>query len=172
MLILINNNFSFLEFGENLKLASVIFPRVENKEEFLKNLKKLSVKVYENAKTEKKKILNDNKGKSGIYLWYNNINNKYYIGQSKELGNIKGGRLANYYRLSYLQDLKNKGIISKSLIKYGHSNFSLIILEYCPIDDLDTREQFWINYLEPEYNILKIVKSSYGGLSRNTLLLV
>jgi group I intron endonuclease len=36
------------------------------------------------------------------------------------------------------------------------------IIEYCPIDKLIERENFYINILLPEYNILKYAYSSYG----------
>lgn len=57
---------------------------------------------YSNAKKARHLILEENKGKSGIYLWYNNKTGKYYIGQAKDLGDRKQGRLNRYYRPSYL----------------------------------------------------------------------
>ncbi len=59
---------------------------------------------------------------------------------------------------------KNKGesLIIKALLKYDYQEFSLVILEYCSIENLDKCEQFWISLLEPEYNILKFVKTSLG----------
>ena len=45
------------------------------------------IKIYSNADTDKAQILNDNKNKSGIYLWKNNINGKQYIGSSINLTN-------------------------------------------------------------------------------------
>jgi group I intron endonuclease len=36
------------------------------------------------------------------------------------------------------------------------------ILEYYPIDKLTEQEQFYINTLFPEYNILKHAYTSYG----------
>lgn len=53
-------------------------------------------------------------------------------------------------------------IISRALIKYGYSNFSLQILEYCDIADLTEREQYYLDKLNPKYNILKIAGSSLG----------
>ena len=47
-------------------------------------------------------------------------------------------------------------------MKYGHANFSVAILEYCEPELLDFREQYWIDFLEPEYNILKFSNSSRG----------
>lgn len=100
---------------------------------------------------------------SGIYLWYNCITKKYYIGQSINLGDIKKGRLARYFRNSYLvSKIGGANLIKKALLKYGHENFSVLILEYCSINLLDRREQFWINLLKPYYNILKFVKSNRG----------
>jgi len=55
----------------------------------------------------------------------------------------------------------NSGIYS-AILKYGHSNFSLDILEYCKPDLLIKREQYYIDLLEPEYNILKIAGSTLG----------
>lgn len=50
------------------------------------------------------------------------------------------------------------------MVKYGHSNFKLVILEYCEADRLIIleREQHYINLLKPEYNILKIAGSPLG----------
>ena len=52
--------------------------------------------------------------------------------------------------------------IYKAILKYGYSNFSLEILEYCEPNLLISREQYYIDLLEPEYNILKIAYSSLG----------
>ena len=53
-------------------------------------------------------------------------------------------------------------IINKSLLKNGYSNFRLEILEYCAPEECIKREQFYIDTLKPEYNILKIAGSSLG----------
>jgi group I intron endonuclease len=52
--------------------------------------------------------------------------------------------------------------IYNAMLKHGYSNFSLDILEYCEPDALIKREQYYIDTLEPEYNILKIAGSSTG----------
>jgi len=113
------------------------------------------VKFYENVFDMKKDILNENKSKSGIYMLTNNITKKIYIGQSSDLSN----RFKNYFNISYINS-KASLTINKALIKYGYSNFSLSILEYCDKSDLRTREQFYFDKLDPEYNILKIAGSS------------
>lgn len=52
--------------------------------------------------------------------------------------------------------------IYKALLKYGHSNFSLSILEYCEPDKCIEREQYYIDLFKPEYNILQTAGSSLG----------
>jgi group I intron endonuclease len=47
-------------------------------------------------------------------------------------------------------------------MKYGHTSFSLAILEYCSASLLNDREQYLIDLLQPKYNILRTVKSSKG----------
>lgn len=53
-------------------------------------------------------------------------------------------------------------MIYKALIKYGYSNFSLDIMEYCEPNVLISKEQYYIDILKPEYNILKIAGSNLG----------
>jgi group I intron endonuclease len=49
-----------------------------------------------------------------------------------------------------------------SLLKYGYSEFSLEILEYCYPINLISREIYYIDNLKPDYNILTIAISSKG----------
>ena len=65
-----------------------------------------------------------------------------------------------YFNIRFL--LRNKMLISKSLLKHGHSSFSLEILEYCEPSLVITREQYYLDLLKPEYNILKFAGSSLG----------
>jgi len=119
--------------------------------------------LYINAKTDIKDILDENDGKSGIYIWINKLNGKRYIGSASDLGNKKLGRIYRYFRPSYLTN-KNLGSskIRRAILKYGYDNFMIGILEYCAIDKLIERENFYISTLLPEYNILKYAYSSYG----------
>jgi NUMOD1 domain len=72
--------------------------------------------------------------------------------------------LSNYYSLAYLKRRTRKGssIIYNSLLKHGYNNFSLDILEYCEPNILIKREQYYLDILKPEYNILKTAGSLYG----------
>jgi group I intron endonuclease len=53
--------------------------------------------------------------------------------------------------------------IYRALLKYGYSNFKFEILEYCTPEDTIKREQYYLNLLEPEYNILKVAGSLMGS---------
>ena len=53
-------------------------------------------------------------------------------------------------------------LICRALLKYGYSNFSLEILEYCKPDNVIEREQYYLDLLKPEYNILKTAGSCLG----------
>lgn len=113
------------------------------------------VKFYEDAYEMRKDILKENKAKSGIYMLTNKLTNDIYIGQSIDISK----RFRNYFNLSYLKS-KDSYIISRGLIKYGYSNFSVTILEYCDISDLTLREQYYFDKFNPQYNILKVAGSS------------
>ena len=114
------------------------------------------IKLYENA-TLKKQIIDENKNKSGIYLFTNLLNKDKYVGQSSDLAK----RFTKYFTLSYLNN-KNTLVISRALIKYGYANFSISILEYCDKDILNEREQYYMDTIKPVYNTLKIAGSSSG----------
>jgi excinuclease UvrABC nuclease subunit len=116
------------------------------------------IKMYENAFDMRKDILNENKGKSGIYMITNKLTNDKYIGQSIDISN----RFKHYFNLSYIKS-KDSFRISRALIKYGYSNFSVTILEYCDKSELLIREQYYFDKLNPQYNILKIAGSSLNS---------
>jgi group I intron endonuclease len=101
--------------------------------------------------------LADNSNKSGIYRWVNKISKNTYVGSAVDLSN----RLNRYYHKSELKK-KSARPINQALLKYGHSNFSLEILEYCSKDNLMERENYYLDKLKPEYNILKFAYSMLG----------
>jgi len=116
--------------------------------------------IYTDLESDKNIIIKDNHNKSGIYCWTNKINNKSYIGSSSNL-NI---RFKNYFSIRYLKAKESNSIIYSALLKYGHRHFNLKILEYCDKKDLITKEQYYLDLLKPEYNILKIANSRLGKL--------
>lgn len=122
------------------------------------------LKVYDNADSQKLEILLENKGKTGIYMWRNK-NGKIYVGSAKDLRK----RLTQYYNINYLLK-RNTMYINKAILKEGYGVFSVHILEYCSTEDLITREQYYIDILKPEYNILKFANSSTGYKHREDTL--
>jgi len=114
--------------------------------------------IYTNPDKEKELIVNDNKGRTGIYRWVHIESGKSYIGSSVKL-NI---RFKQYFNFNHISYPKRNMIIYKALLKYGYAGFRLEILEYCSISIVLDREQFYIDKLNPEYNILKIAGSNLG----------
>jgi group I intron endonuclease len=116
------------------------------------------VKYYEDIYTMKPQILKENKNKSGIYKFVNKLSGSFYIGSAKNLRTL----IYSYLQLSILLKGKNNSIITRALIKYGYSNFSLEILEYCDVSKLLEREQYYFDLLEPDYNIAKVAGYTIG----------
>ena len=77
----------------------------------------------------------------GIYKIENLINNKVYIGQSRDI--------KKRWR-EHMRELNNKTHRNQHLIsawhKYGFENFSFEILEECDEEILNSREVYWMNY--------------------------
>lgn len=124
------------------------------------NINIIPVVSYFNSYIDKSIIYKENKNKSGVYRWNNLITGKSYIGSSVSLS----GRFSSYYSLTYLKKRVEKGssIIYSSLLKYGYSNFSVDILEYCEPILLILKEQYYIDILKPEYNILEKAGTRFG----------
>ena len=83
---------------------------------------------------------------SGVYMLTCRVNSKRYIGQSK---NIKR-RLSEHKR-----NKRCTSIISKAIAKYGWDAFDKTVLEFCPVEELDEKEIYYIAKLKPEYNLAK-----------------
>lgn len=119
------------------------------------------IKVYNNMLTDKDNILNDFKNQSGIYLIHNLVNGTQYVGSAS---NFKK-RLYAYYSPGQLMDNR---YISNSIIKYGHDNFSVVVIETITKDKdnfkrlLLEREQYYIDTLKPLLNLSPTAGSNYG----------
>ena len=85
---------------------------------------------------------------------------KKYIGSSAVLKR----RYNEYSNPEYIARNLKKGNsqILNALIKYGYSKFSFEILEFCDIKNVLVREQYYIDLLKPEYNILLKAGSPLG----------
>jgi len=129
---------------------------MENHKDNRKNI--VPIISYLNIDENKNIIYKENKGKSGIYRLNNLITNECYIGSSVSLSR----RFSNYYSIAHLNNRGRSSIINNSILKYGYINFSLDILEYCEPSLCIKREQYYIDWLIPEYNICKIAGSPLG----------
>lgn len=72
----------------------------------------------------------------GIYKITNQINGKFYIGQAEDI----------YYRFRthfWVHGEHHNSAIDAAIQKYGLENFKLEILEECPKEQLNIREQYW-----------------------------
>jgi group I intron endonuclease len=134
--------------------------------------------LYTDVIGQKETILNENKGKSGVYCWTNLIIGKQYIGSSVRLKS----RFNHYFNEKFLTRNANQSIIYRALLKtHGYSNFSLTNLEYpsgpsrdlsespavkargdCDKDAVTSREQYYMDKLKPAYNIALIAGSRLG----------
>ena len=65
-----------------------------------------------------------------------------------------------YYSLRSL--VKSNRPIDRALLKYGFSNFILEILEYCDKNNVIEREQYYMDLIKPQYNIVEIAGSTLG----------
>lgn len=113
--------------------------------------------IYNNCDLDKVIILDDNRNKGGIYCWINNINDKIYVGSSVNLTE----RFYKYYSVKHLTMRKTP--IHNAILKNGYSNFSLAILEYiADKEETINKEQYYLDLLNPNYNVLEVAGSTLG----------
>lgn len=102
----------------------------------------------------------------GIYKIVNLINNKFYIGSSR---NIKD-RISHH--LSELKNNKHTNThLQNSYNKYGKENFKFEVIEYCELTELLLKEEYYIQNLKPEYNIERVLNTTpigYKPVSKET----
>jgi len=84
-----------------------------------------------------------------IYKISNNINGKFYIGKTtrKTINRRWWEHQQNIKKVNYRHPLYD------GMRHYGLDNFSLEIIEECEKNILDEREIFWIQKLNPSYNL-------------------
>jgi group I intron endonuclease len=96
-------------------------------------------------------------GNSGIYQIQSKIKNWLYIGSSKNLKNRKS---------EHFNDLKNNKHgnihLQRHFKKYGEDDLIFGIIEFCSEDDLIKREQYYMDKVNPKFNICKIAASRKG----------
>lgn len=79
----------------------------------------------------------------GIYLIFNRVNKKKYVGQSKDIEDrwIK-------HKCALNNNKRENEHLQNAWNKYGESAFKFTKIEECPEEKLNEREQFWMDKLE------------------------
>ena len=111
---------------------------------------------------EKERAIKENRGRSGVYRWVNTITGETYVGSAVSLSK----RFSVYFSNKSVNEVlsRSKSKILSALLKYGYSAFRLEILEECDSNQTIDREQYYLDFLKPEYNILSVASSSLGKL--------
>jgi group I intron endonuclease len=165
-MIPINSNISytFVKYG-SFPCYNILFQNNTEKNSHIKfisldeRLITEPVFVYNELYNERDNIKNDFKGFAGIYMWFNKINGKCYIGSGVNLYR----RVSNYYQAVHL---KRSYPIIAAINKYGLNSFNLVILELLGKSENDSRsarlvkEDYYLSTYLPEYNILAKGSSS------------
>lgn len=81
------------------------------------------------------------------------MNGKSYVGSAINLNK----RLNQHY-----QGRASNILLQQAILKYGLLNFSVEILEYCPLNLLIEREQFYLDLFKLKYNLNPTASSSLG----------
>ena len=85
-----------------------------------------------------------------IYIITNKINNKQYIGQTSRSIEVR------YNEHCY--DNRSNSAIHKAIKEYGVSNFEVKELEKVPLEKLDEREIYWVDYYDTFNNGYNLTK--------------
>jgi len=132
-------------------------------------VKPISLKRYDNIDLieVQLRIRQENKRKAGIYCVLNNITQDFYIGSASS------DRINVRFRNHCINGTGSNIRLQRAIRKYGLKSFSFLILEYYPgfvhKEDLRQahlklleRENYYIQTLKPQYNLLTIAGSSLG----------
>ena len=79
--------------------------------------------------------------KSGIYAIINKSNGKIYVGQS-----IDAIDRINHHKADLKRGNHHNIHLQRAWDQYGEESFVFSILEKCSIEELDSKEIWWINY--------------------------
>lgn len=103
--------------------------------------------------------------KSGIYkITFLQNKNLFYIGSSQDV------RKRLIHHLSQLKNLKHQNkILLNYYKKYGIDNFKFDVVEYCDLEFLIVKEQYYIDNLNPFFNIRKIADRNTGVVQSEEL---
>jgi group I intron endonuclease len=100
---------------------------------------------------------------SGIYVIHNSKNGHIYLGQAQDFN-----RRWNYHKRQLKGGYHDNDHLQKAWNKYGAKNFQFKVLEYCPVDQLNEREQHFLDVYMAKgicYNIARDATAPMRGRS-------
>ena len=104
----------------------------------------------------------------GIYQIKNIINGDFYIGSSNNIN-----RRLYLHKYSLKKQNHHSIVLQRAFNKYGEENFEFVVLEECKNEELINKEQYYLDNLNPIYNINKIAENCTGRIlseeSRNKI---
>jgi group I intron endonuclease len=97
---------------------------------------------------------------SGIYSITNLVDGKRYVGSSATIKRRWGLHL-----YSLRQGRHHSVVLQRAWIKHGEVSFKFEVIEECAREKtvLIARENYWIDFYEPAYNMRKRAESNLGG---------
>lgn len=140
-----------------LNMSSIVYFGPHLIPKFLKD----PIRIYQ-PNLDRNLIGKENKNRTIIYQWYNLINNSIYVGSAWN-GSM---RLLSYWTPSVL---KRNLPIYNSIVKYGHNNFCLVILEDLGLTGSTSkitmlqREQYYLDIIFNNNSYLKLNLSPNAG---------
>jgi len=94
---------------------------------------------------------------SGIYQICSKINGKIYIGSAV---NLEKRKYEHFYGLECGEH--HNFYLQRHVNKYGIKDLQFSIIEFCQKKKLIEREQYYLDTLQPDFNICKIAYSCLG----------
>lgn len=99
--------------------------------------------------------------RSGIYKWTNIKTGEIYIGQAENILKRKKRHL-NLVKMYMRKKKRKEGIQTKKLLylsflEHGYKAFRFEIIEYCSLEDLNEREEYWIKEYSKEHKMFNML---------------
>jgi group I intron endonuclease len=106
---------------------------------------------------------------TGIYKITNTINDKIYIGQASDFDRRKKTHYTSFNSFCKSPEKHSSGcrILYNAFKKYGFDNFIFELIEECSTNELNEKEQYWLDFyksyeIENGYNLSRIAGSCLG----------
>lgn len=98
---------------------------------------------------------------TGVYQIKNNVNGKIYIGSTSGKGFDHRWR---FHKDTLNKNKHHNNRLQNSWNKHGEKNFLFSIIEECIPEECLIKEQFYIDHVNPYYNIYRVAGSPRGRI--------